>query len=257
MQVPELSGMTALLTASSAGIPLASAKALASAGVPRIMLNGRREALCRQAVSEVSAIAPGASVRYAVGDATNPHDVEHIVEETVREFGPIGLLVNSVGGAAAPLPFDATDPVVFTRHVDAHLMSVLYVTRAVLPHMTGGGTVINFASDAAKVPTPGEAIIGALKAAVAMFSRTLSLEVGRSGIRVHCITPSIVRGTATYDRVMAEPFSKKLFEKAERRAKLGVVTPDDIAPLVVFLASPAAARMTGQVLSVNGGISAG
>ena len=78
----------------------------------------------------------------------------------------------------------------------------------------------------------------------------------RAGIRANCVTPSIVRDTPFYDRLMAAPFSGRLFAKAETLAQLGVVRPTDIAPLVVFLASPAAAKLTGQAISVNGGISA-
>lgn len=259
MSAPPLDGTTALLTASSSGIALAAAKALAEAGVPRLMLNGRTEESCRAAARAVSVAVPSARVLYTVADASVRTDARRLVQATVEAFGPISFLMNSVGGAAPPAPFHTLSPETFGPHVDSHLMSVLEVTHAVLPHMVecGGGTIVNVASDAAKVPTPGEAVIGALKAGVAMFSRTLALEASRSGIRVHCLTPSIVRGTKTYERVMADPFSRKLFEKAESRARLGVVTPEDIAPLIVFLASPAASRMTGQVLSVNGGISAG
>jgi 2-hydroxycyclohexanecarboxyl-CoA dehydrogenase len=89
-----------------------------------------------------------------------------------------------------------------------------------------------------------------------MFTRTLALEVSRFGIRANCVTPSIVRDTISHERVMAGELSRKVFEKAEARARLGVPTPRDVAPLVVFLASPLSARITGQAVSVNGGISA-
>jgi NAD(P)-dependent dehydrogenase (short-subunit alcohol dehydrogenase family) len=89
-----------------------------------------------------------------------------------------------------------------------------------------------------------------------MFSRTLALEASRHGIRVNAITPSIVKDTSAYKRVMSSEFSQRLFAKAEAKAKLGVATPADIAPLAVFLAGPGAAKITGQAISVNGGISA-
>jgi NAD(P)-dependent dehydrogenase (short-subunit alcohol dehydrogenase family) len=98
--------------------------------------------------------------------------------------------------------------------------------------------------------------MGAALSGIAMFTRALALEGKRSGIRANCVTPSIVRGTPLYDRLMAAPFTGRLFAKAEAQAHLGVVTPADIAPLIVFLASPAAAKLTGQAISVNGGISA-
>jgi NAD(P)-dependent dehydrogenase (short-subunit alcohol dehydrogenase family) len=96
-----------------------------------------------------------------------------------------------------------------------------------------------------------------MMAAVAMFSRCLAMEVARFNVRVHALSPSIVQNTRSYDMVMAHPFGAKLFQKAESRAALGVVQPEDLAEVALFLAGPAAARVTGQVISVNGGISAG
>ena len=94
-------------------------------------------------------------------------------------------------------------------------------------------------------------------AGVAMFSRTLAMEAKRRGIRVNVVTPSLVRNTQTYSRVTEGGFSAKLFEKATRAAHLGIPEPDEIAAIIAFLASADAVRMTGQVISVNGGISAG
>jgi NAD(P)-dependent dehydrogenase (short-subunit alcohol dehydrogenase family) len=137
-------------------------------------------------------------------------------------------------------------------------MTALYCCHAAYPVMQrqGGGVIVNFSADAAKVATPGEAIHGAVQAAVLMLSRTLAIEGARFGIRVNCITPSITKDTHSYGRMMGDPFSRKLFEKAEKRARLGVAAAKDIAPLVVFLAGPGATHLTGQAISVNGGISA-
>ena len=120
----------------------------------------------------------------------------------------------------------------------------------------GGGAIICIASDAGKLATPGESAIGAAMASIAMFCRTMAVEAKRNGIRVNCLTPSIVQGTPLYDKLMAHEFAGKLFSKAEKMASLGVVTPEDIAEMVVFLASPASAKTTGQTISITGGISA-
>lgn len=120
----------------------------------------------------------------------------------------------------------------------------------------GGSAIVSFASDAAKIATPGETVSGACLAANVMFVRTLALELARNQIRVNAVTPSITRGTRTYDRMMADEFTRKLFAKAEGRARLGVASAENVAPTAVFLASPLASHLTGQVISVNGGISA-
>lgn len=96
----------------------------------------------------------------------------------------------------------------------------------------------------------------AAMAAIAMLCRALAVGAKRNGIRVHYLTPSIVRDTPLYHMLMADPFAGKLFAKAESLAQQGVVSPDDLAALVVFLSSPAAARLIGQTISVNDGISA-
>ena len=88
-----------------------------------------------------------------------------------------------------------------------------------------------------------------------MFSRALALEAKRDGIRVNCLTPSIVRGTPLYGELMEHPFASKIFAKAEKMASLGVVEADELAQLAVFLASPEAAKLSGQCISMNGGIS--
>jgi NAD(P)-dependent dehydrogenase (short-subunit alcohol dehydrogenase family) len=127
----------------------------------------------------------------------------------------------------------------------------------VLPWLAaqGSGAIVNVASDAAKVPTPGEVVIGAAMAAIVTFTRTLAVEAKRDGIRVNAVTPSLIEGTATGDRAMAGGFSKKLFEKAKTQAHLGPTEVDDLATLIAFLCGPGSAKITGQVVSVNGGIS--
>jgi NAD(P)-dependent dehydrogenase (short-subunit alcohol dehydrogenase family) len=94
-------------------------------------------------------------------------------------------------------------------------------------------------------------------AAIVMFSRTLAMEAKRNGVRVNAITPSLVTDTETSRRVMSDGFSKKLFERVAELAHLGLTAPEDLSALIVFLAGPGAARITGQAISVNGGISAG
>jgi NAD(P)-dependent dehydrogenase (short-subunit alcohol dehydrogenase family) len=112
------------------------------------------------------------------------------------------------------------------------------------------------ASDAAKIPTPGESVIGAAMAGIVMFTRGLAVEAKRDGIRANVITPSMTSGTEHYERVMADPFAGKMFGNAAKLAALGVVSKEELAQLVVFLASPGAAKITGQAISMTGGISA-
>lgn len=258
MIVRNLSDCTALVTGSSGGVGFEIAAQLAEAGVPRVVINGRDAARGEAAAAAIRARAPGCDLRFMQADTSRPEEAKRLVDDVAEAFGALDILVTSIPGHLSPQPFHQVSVDAFAEQINSHLGSVLHTCHAAMPHLMQreGGVIINLASDAAKIATPGEAIQGALKAAVVMFSRTLALEAGRSGIRVHAITPSIVRDTSAYERVMSSEFSKKLFSKAEAKAKLGVATPADIAPLAVFLAGPGAARMTGQAISVNGGISA-
>jgi 2-hydroxycyclohexanecarboxyl-CoA dehydrogenase len=116
--------------------------------------------------------------------------------------------------------------------------------------------VICVASDAGKLATPGETAIGAAMAAIIMFRRGMANEAKRQGVRVNRLTPSIVRSTPLYDRLMEDPFAGRLFGKAEKLTALGVVEPEDLAVAAAFPAGPDSARIAGRTISVTGGISA-
>ncbi|MFQ5958956.1 MAG: SDR family NAD(P)-dependent oxidoreductase [Alphaproteobacteria bacterium] len=259
VNIQPLERAVAVLTGATSGIGFESAAQLAAAGVPAIVVNGRDPAKGDAALAALSERAPGTEFRFRAADVTDGAQAAALIDFTVAEFGRIDVLVNCAGGDHAPKLFHDTASDEIAAVMSHVMMGALYCSRAALPTMMAqrGGSIVNIASDAAKVPTPGETVIGAAMAAILMFTRTLAMEAKRSGVRVNCLTPSIVRGTKSYDMLMAQPFSGKLFEKAMAAAHLGVVTPADIASMVVYLASPAAARVTGQGISINGGISAG
>ncbi len=255
----DLDDATALIFGGSAGIGLACARAYAAAGVPRIMLAARDQAGGTAVAHAISADHQACDVRFVSADATNPDGAQTATAACIEAFGDVEILLSSAGASAMPAIFHTIDINEIASAIDGLLYGAIYPARAVLPHMMerGRGVILTMASDAAKVATPGEVAIGAAMAGIVMFSKGLAIEAKRSGIRVNCLTPSIVRDTPLYDRLMADPFAGKLFAKAEQLAKLGVAEPDDLAQMAVYLASPAAARLTGQAISINGGISAG
>jgi 2-hydroxycyclohexanecarboxyl-CoA dehydrogenase len=247
-----------LLNGATAGIGLECAAQLAEAGVKKLMMVGRNRERGETAAASVRARAPESDIRFVAADISMPQEAERVTASAIDAFGRIDVLVNSASGGLNPRlfhQFRSEDiPSVFAMY----LSTVINCCQAAYPGMRQqeSGVIINFASDAAKVPTPGETIHGAALAGVLMFSRSLALEAARSGIRVNCVTPSITRDTMSYDRAREDEFSRKLFKKAEARAFLGLPDPRDYASLVVFLASPSASKMTGQAISINGGISA-
>jgi 2-hydroxycyclohexanecarboxyl-CoA dehydrogenase len=253
-----LEGKRALITGSTSGIGFHAAAMLADAGVAHIVLNGRnaeRGDAARRAIGERTS---NAKVSFVAADLSNTSGARAMIETGAKHLGgSFDILVNRAGGDHNPRLFRQYSPDEIESVVRHWLLSTLYCCHYALAFMPEGSAIVNVASDAAKVPTPGEAGIGAAMAGIAMFSRTFAMEAKRQKIRVNVVTPSLVQNTLTHDRLMADRFSSKLFEKAIERAHLGVPDAADVAAVILFLLSPQSAKLTGQVVSVNGGISAG
>ncbi len=247
-----------LVVGGTAGVGLATATEFARAGAPALVLVGRNAQRGAQACAAVRAVAPQAQVDFVAGDANDVGQATQAVAQAVERMGRIDVLVNSTVGPFAPRLLHDTPVQDIPAIVAAQMLAPLITSRLVLPGMRAqrGGLIVNIASDAGKVATPGESVIGAAMAGIIMFGRALAMEAKRDGVRVNTLTPSLIEGTLTYDRVMQDAFSAKLFAKAAKMAQLGVSQPEDLAHLCVFLARPEAARITGQAISPNGGISA-
>ena len=256
--VREHSDSAVVIAGGTSGVGLASAVAFAAAGVPRIALLGRDAERGRLACERVLAEFPDTEVRFRATDAAQPDQVADALGEIHRAFGAIDVLVSSVIGTYRPELLHRIDPADMSPILLSTVLPPMLLTQAVLPYMTqqGGGSIVTLASDAAKVATPGESVLGGAMAAIVMFSKVAAIEAKRHGIRVNAVTPSLIAGTPTAENVLRDGFSKGLFEKAVQLAHLGVAEPADLAALIVFLGGPGAARLTGQVISVNGGISA-
>lgn len=257
MSQPPISSV-GLVTGGTSGIGLACANALLQAGTTKLVIAGRSERRGRAARDTLMEAGANADVHFVSADVSTPVGASEAARTCIALFGRVDTLVSCAGGNPLPRLLHETPIEDVGPMIGSIIAGIVLPARAVLDHMMRqrSGAIICIASDAGKVATPGEVTIGAAMAAVAMFCRGLAIEAKRSGIRVNCITPSIVRSTPFYDMLMADPFASSLFSKAERRASLGVVQPEDVAAVAAFLASEAAARVTGQTVSVNGGISA-
>lgn len=254
-----LSEARVLITGGTAGVGLATAMRFAELGAPHVTINGRNPDRGEKAKAAVLARHPGCKVHFVAADSGKTEQAVELGRKAEEAMGGIDVLVNTtVSAYPYPTLFHKIDVNDLEGMVLTQLMSHLLMARVVIDGMRQRerGVIINVASDAGKATTPGESVIGGLMAAIIMFSRTLAMEAKRSGIRVNCITPSIIEGTLTHDTVMGGEFSGKLFAKAKEMAQLGVVNAEEMAELIIFLASPAAAKLTGQAISLNGGISA-
>lgn len=253
-----LADSAVVITGGTSGVGLAAAQQFAAAGSRRIALIGRNPERGLAACRAVQERAPQAQVLFIAADANELQQAARACEQAHAALGGLDVLVNTTAAAYVPKLLFHIEPAEITQILLQQALAPLLMSRLALPLMRAqkSGVILNVASDAAKVPTPGEAVIGAAMAAIVMFTRTLAIEAKRDGIRANVLTPSLIGNTQVYERVMADPFSAKLFANAARLAHLGVVQPEDLAGLIVFLASPAAAKLTGQTISLNGGISA-
>jgi 2-hydroxycyclohexanecarboxyl-CoA dehydrogenase len=249
---------TVIFGGGTSEVALRTLDRLAASGSRQFLLIGRDQVRGNAAVDRATTAHPGIDARFEAVDLRDPAASVRVADLAVGWWGAIDVLVTTLSSPAVPhllhdFPIEEMAGVVTDQ-----LVGVMHLTRAVLPHMRAArsGSIVTVASDAAKVPTVGESVIGAAMAAIVMFSRTAAMEAKRDGIRVNCVTPSLVAGTGGYERTMSDPFSAKLFTKALGLAQLGITEPDDLAALIAFLAGPDSAKLTGQAISVNGGISA-
>lgn len=254
----EISESAALFAGGTSGVGLASALHFAQAGVPRITLVGRDQTRGDDARQKVAEVAPGCDVHFISANLIDLADCQRAVDEAYRLMGRIDVLVNTSHAGTVPSPFTQMPPEEIEPMLTRHLLGQFYACRLVMPYMQEqkGGSIINLSSDAAKIATPGEVVMGGCMAAILMFTRTLALEAKRDGIRVNALTPSMIVDTPSYDAIMGTEFGQRLFGKVDKMAGLGLTSAEDQAETILFLASPASAKLTGQAISVNGGISA-
>ena len=228
-----------LISGGTSGVGLATAIAFAQAGVVRIGLNGRKVSVAKRRGGPSLSMhqAPKSSSSRAI--ATTTDQAREVCEAAREKLGSVDVLVNSTVGQYSPKLFHKIALEDIRKIVASQMLAPLLTSSLVVPWMRerGGGAIINIASDAGKVATPGETVIGAAMAGIIMFTRALAIEGKRDGIRANVLTPSIIEGTGNYAQVMADEFSSKLFGKAIKMAQLGVVQPDDFAALIVFLAT--------------------
>ncbi len=238
---------TVLITGGAQGIGLATAQ--------RFLQEGARVAIwALHPESLVAARATlGSSVLTMVTDVGDPDAVDRSHRILEASLGPIDILVNNAGYTLTT-PFLQEDRVYWERIVRTNLWGVVFTCHALLPSMVvrKQGVVVNVVSDAGRVGMAGEAVYAASKGGVVALTKSLAQEMARYHIRLNCVSPGPTRTRILEDNAReAQP----LIDKMVRRIPLGeIAEPDDIAQAILFLAGPGAHHITGQVLSVSGGL---
>jgi 2-hydroxycyclohexanecarboxyl-CoA dehydrogenase len=178
------------------------------------------------------------------------------VKKAVADAGPVDILVNNAGWDMFK-PFLKTDPAFWQKIVSINLMGALNLLHSVLPGMVerGGGKVVNIASDAGRVGSSGEAVYSACKGGIIALTKTLARELAAKGVRLNTVCPGLTETNMLAEFMKGAGNPDKLAEAYRRAIPIGRLgKPDDIPGAVLFLASDDANFITGQTISVSGGL---
>jgi 2-hydroxycyclohexanecarboxyl-CoA dehydrogenase len=251
--VSDLQGKVAIVTGGGQGIGKAITLRLAAEGCKVAIFDLNPDAA--QAAAE-EARAKGGECRVYGVDISNLDAVNKAVAETESALGPIWLLVNNAGWDK-PAPFLQTDKPLWDKIIAINLNGPLYMHKAVLPGMVsrGGGRVVNIASDAARVGTSTEAVYSACKGGIISFTKSLARELARNNVLLNCVCPGPTN-TPMMQSVLGTGEQAEKWKDAMVRGiplkRMG--EPEDYAGLVAFLGTSDASYITGQAISVSGGM---
>ncbi|MFM9426559.1 gluconate 5-dehydrogenase [Variovorax sp. GrIS 2.14] len=247
----DLTGRTALITGSSAGIGFALARGLAGAGA-RIVLNARNADKLEAAAATLR--GEGADIVTASFDVTSGEAVKEEVDRIERDVGPIDILINNAG-MQRRAPLDEFEEAHWHELMKTNLDSVFLVGQAVARHMIGRkrGKIVNVCSVQSELGRPGIAPYTASKGAVKMLTKGMAIDWGQHGIQVNGLGPGYFKTELNEALVKNEDFSKWLIGRTPSR-RWGDV--EDLVGAAVFLSSAASNFVNGHILYVDGGVTA-
>ena len=245
--MPELNNRIVIVTGAASGIGRGIATRIAAAGATVVVAD-----LDETKSQETAAALGNGSVGIAV-DVTDRAKVDAMTAQVIDTFGRIDVLVNNAGWDKVE-PFMDSMPETWDRVIAINLIGTLNCTQSVATHMiaASSGAVISIGSDAGRVGSSGEAVYSAAKGGIISFTKTFAREVARHQITANCVCPGPA-DTPLFAEISADnPKLRTALEKAIPMRRLA--HPDDLANAVAFFASPDSAYITGQTLSVSGGL---
>ena len=243
-------GKSALVTGGARGIGLSIVDSFASAGASVVIMDVTAEGV-REAVSRIG--ENGGVAIPCVADVTDLQATTDAIARALTQTGGLDIVVNCAGRAAGQ-PFLKGDAQTWRMLIEVNLLGTIHVCYAAAPHLIerGGGRIINIASEAARIGSAGEAVYSATKGGVIALTKSLARELARHQITVNCVSPGPTETPMLQESGAADRGTVEKLIRATPLRRLG--RPEDIAAAVVYFASEQAAHVTGQVLSVSGGL---
>lgn len=245
----KLDGKVAVVTGASKGIGAAIAEALGGEGASVVAnYSSSREGAERVA----AAIARGGGRAVAVkADISKGADISRLFAETEKAFGRLDILVNNAG-IYEMAPLESVTEEHFHKQFNLNVLGLLLCSQQALKYFgPAGGSIINVSSIVSTLPLPGGSVYSSTKAAVDAVTRALAKELGPRKIRVNSVNPGMVETEGLHSAGMTEGDFRKAVEASTPLGRIG--QPQDIAPAVVFLASPGSFWITGETLYISGG----
>ena len=247
-----LDGQVALVTGGSGGLGSLAARAFAAAGAD-VIAAARAHARCEAVAEEVR--ATGRRAMALSVDVTQRSSVEGMVAKALDAFGRVDILFNNAG-VITPAAVTDLEEEDWHRVMDVSATGTWLCSRALAPQMIerGAGRIINMASILASRGIPNRAPYCAAKAAVANLTRAMAVELGPKGVNVNAVAPTVIVTDLNRHLIEKQP---QVYGTVLARMPLGRLgQPEDLAGALVFLAAPASAFVTGQILHVDGGFTA-
>lgn len=246
----QLNGKVALITGASKGIGEAAARMLARQGA-RVVINSRKAEELKP-VAEAIAQAGGAC-DFIAGNVGDTAFCTELVAEVVKRAGGLDILVNNAATNPVYGPVVQTEGWAFDKIMSVNVKSPFELARLAYPHMKarGGGSIVNISSVAGDTPDPGLGIYSVSKAALNMLTKVLAKEWGTDGIRVNAVAPGLIK-TKFSEALWQNEKMLNSFLRHMALPRMG--TSEEMAALILFLASPASAYCTGTIFTADGGI---
>ena len=255
----EFKGKAALVTGGTSGVGLAIARHLAQRGAS-VAITGRSAQRGAAAQELLKGASP--ACLFLQGDSGDHAQAARCVADAESRLGRLDIVVSAgAEGTVRPTPFAEMTAEQLQAAFASRFFARIYPVHAAVPALrrSGGGAIVMITTDAARHPTPGESIIGAVGASVVLLTKALAREFSRWSIRVNSVAMTLTSDTPSWDRIFgAQSFENRLFSKALARFPSGrAPTADEVAEVATFLASVRSGQVTGQTVSVNGGLSFG